>query len=98
MAEAKSYLDKEGLALTVSKLKSYADNNSSFTAKYDGESLILTPIERNKIAFDDSALKISVRTDEKMKASHIEYSNSASPSGVTTVQAALDELYSLLTK
>lgn len=44
MAEAKSYLDKEGLTALVDKLKEYIDDKAGFTAKFEGNSLILTPI------------------------------------------------------
>lgn len=43
MAEAKSYLDKEGLTTLVSKIKEYIGDKTGFTANFEGNSLILTP-------------------------------------------------------
>lgn len=80
MAEAKKYLDKDGLQIAVGLLQTYADNAAGLTASFDS----------------NSNLVVSSETKEQMSAGSILYTNSASPSGVTTVKEALDELYSLL--
>lgn len=82
MAEAKKYLDKDGLQMAVGLLQAYADNAAGLTASFD----------------KNSNLIVSSSDKEKMSAANILYTNAASPSGVTTVKEALDEIYSLLIK
>lgn len=96
MAEVKSYLDKEGLILTIDKLKRYADKTVNLEAEVKDDLLVLAPLKENITFEEDGALNIAIRADELLKSSSISYSNSASPRGVETVKEALDELYSLI--
>lgn len=79
----KAYLDKGGLQLVVELLQTYVEDAAGVKAKFDDSS---------------ESLVVSPRTGDKTSASNILYTNSKSPSGVTTVKEALDEIYSLLIK